>query len=58
MAYFDTCPRCGSDDISGNRRQAFAHCEACGFESAAGEALPDCGPDSCAVVLPPLLEEK
>src|SRR5712691_7516946 len=41
MAYFDTCPRCGSDDISGNRRQAFARCEACGFESAAGEALPE-----------------
>ena len=41
MAYFGTCPRCASDDISGNRRQGFARCEACGFESAAGEALPE-----------------
>src|SRR5712691_11280111 len=44
MAYFDTCPRCGSDDISGNRRQGFARCEACGFESASGEALPGVTP--------------
>lgn len=41
MAYFETYPRCDSDDISGNRRQGFARCEACGFESPAGAALPD-----------------
>ena len=44
MAYFDICPRCGSDNISGNRRQGFARCEECGFESPIGEALPGSAP--------------
>ncbi len=39
MAYFEICPRCRSNDVSGNHKQAFARCESCGFASAAGEEL-------------------
>ncbi len=31
MPYFETCPRCGSDDITSNRRQDYARCESCSF---------------------------
>lgn len=40
MSYFETCPHCGSEDVSGNRKKGFAHCEECGFESSVGEELP------------------
>jgi len=40
MAYFETCPHRGSDDISDHRRRGVTRCESCGFESAAGAALP------------------
>lgn len=41
MAWFQTCPRCGSDETLASRSRERALCEACGFLSAAGDALPE-----------------
>ncbi|MBC7618377.1 MAG: hypothetical protein H7293_05195 [Candidatus Saccharibacteria bacterium] len=34
MAYFEVCPKCGSDDVLGNRKRESAHCNHCGYASA------------------------
>jgi hypothetical protein len=31
MAFFETCPRCNSDNVTGNRKRNEAHCDDCGF---------------------------
>lgn len=31
MTFFETCPRCNSDNVTGNRKRDEAHCDDCGF---------------------------
>lgn len=31
MPYFDKCPRCNSDNVTGNRKRNEAHCDDCGY---------------------------
>jgi len=63
MIPFEVCPRCGSDDVSVNRKKGTARCETCGLSasasrSGAGAASPG-APERLApghVPLPPGLE--
>src|SRR5688572_17870853 len=41
MAYFDSCPSCGSNDVTGNIGKATSSCKSCGFISVAGEEIPE-----------------
>ena len=52
MAWFEVCPICGSDDVSGNPRRGRAACEACGFSSGTDEVLPVAAADELAALLP------
>ena len=48
MAYFDTCPACGSDDVSGNARRGDATWHGCGYVSAADAPAPSVMPAEAA----------
>ena len=35
MAYFESCPRCSSDNVTGNRKRGEARCDDCGYPAQA-----------------------